>query len=203
MVLVAHDGELGHHRVVVVDSRGHGRSTRDDQPFGYNLMTDDVEAFIADMKTSRIACSPARKISIGEPNSQTANRMTVQMAVAGSPSQNAASNWFGLQGFEYLDLARLGVLGDRDLQQQDAAVVAGLDVLGVQVVAQDELAAEHPTRAFGSDELARAIAEAHGGTLTLENRTDRRGCRVHSSPGTRACGAGSSRSPRAPARTSS
>ena len=36
----------GHHRVVVVDSRGHGRSTRNDQPFGYNLMTDDVVALL-------------------------------------------------------------------------------------------------------------------------------------------------------------
>jgi pimeloyl-ACP methyl ester carboxylesterase len=35
-----------HHRVVVVDSRGHGRSTRDDQPFGYDLMTDDVVALM-------------------------------------------------------------------------------------------------------------------------------------------------------------
>jgi pimeloyl-ACP methyl ester carboxylesterase len=34
------------HRVIVVDSRGHGRSTRDDQPFGYDLMTDDVVALL-------------------------------------------------------------------------------------------------------------------------------------------------------------
>ena len=27
--------------------------------------------------------------------------------------------------------------------------------------------------------LSRQIAEAHGGTLTLENRTDRRGCRAY------------------------
>ena len=30
------------YRVVVMDSRGHGRSTRDDQPFGYELMSSDV-----------------------------------------------------------------------------------------------------------------------------------------------------------------
>jgi pimeloyl-ACP methyl ester carboxylesterase len=30
------------HKVILVDSRGHGRSTRDAQPFGYDLMTDDV-----------------------------------------------------------------------------------------------------------------------------------------------------------------
>lgn len=31
-----------HHRVIVVDSRGHGRSTRNAQPYGYDLMTDDI-----------------------------------------------------------------------------------------------------------------------------------------------------------------
>jgi pimeloyl-ACP methyl ester carboxylesterase len=30
------------YRVVVMDSRGHGRSTRDQQPFGYDLMAGDV-----------------------------------------------------------------------------------------------------------------------------------------------------------------
>ena len=39
-----------HHRVVVVDSRGHGRSTRDSQPFGYDLMTDDVAALLDRLK---------------------------------------------------------------------------------------------------------------------------------------------------------
>src|SRR5262245_39233827 len=33
-----------HHRVIAVDSRGHGRSTRDGRPYGYDLMTDDVVA---------------------------------------------------------------------------------------------------------------------------------------------------------------
>jgi pimeloyl-ACP methyl ester carboxylesterase len=31
-----------HHTVILMDSRGHGRSTRDDRPFGYDLMADDV-----------------------------------------------------------------------------------------------------------------------------------------------------------------
>ena len=31
-----------HYRVIVMDSRGHGRSTRDEQPFGYDLMASDV-----------------------------------------------------------------------------------------------------------------------------------------------------------------
>jgi pimeloyl-ACP methyl ester carboxylesterase len=30
------------HQIVVMDSRGHGRSTRDAQPFGYDLMASDV-----------------------------------------------------------------------------------------------------------------------------------------------------------------
>ena len=30
------------HRVIVMDSRGHGRSTRDSQPYGYALMASDV-----------------------------------------------------------------------------------------------------------------------------------------------------------------
>ena len=31
-----------HHTVIVMDSRGHGRSTRDARPYGYDLMADDV-----------------------------------------------------------------------------------------------------------------------------------------------------------------
>jgi pimeloyl-ACP methyl ester carboxylesterase len=31
-----------HHRVILMDSRGHGRSTRDARPYGYDLMADDV-----------------------------------------------------------------------------------------------------------------------------------------------------------------
>ncbi|CAB3752724.1 alpha/beta fold hydrolase [Paraburkholderia solisilvae] len=34
------------HEVVLVDSRGHGRSTRDAHPFGYDLMADDVVALM-------------------------------------------------------------------------------------------------------------------------------------------------------------
>src|ERR1700754_2699713 len=33
---------MKHHKVVIVDSRGHGRSTRDARAFGYDLMADDV-----------------------------------------------------------------------------------------------------------------------------------------------------------------
>jgi len=31
-----------HYRVIVMDSRGHGRSTRDERPYGYDLMASDV-----------------------------------------------------------------------------------------------------------------------------------------------------------------
>jgi pimeloyl-ACP methyl ester carboxylesterase len=31
-----------HHLVILMDSRGHGRSTRDARPYGYDLMADDV-----------------------------------------------------------------------------------------------------------------------------------------------------------------
>ena len=34
------------HTVIVMDSRGHGRSTRDGRPFGYDLMADDVVSLL-------------------------------------------------------------------------------------------------------------------------------------------------------------
>ena len=34
------------YRVVLIDSRGHGRSTRDEQPYSYNLMSEDVLAVL-------------------------------------------------------------------------------------------------------------------------------------------------------------
>jgi pimeloyl-ACP methyl ester carboxylesterase len=39
-----------HHTVILMDSRGHGRSTRDQRPFGYDLMADDVVALMDDLK---------------------------------------------------------------------------------------------------------------------------------------------------------
>ena len=44
-----------HHQVIVMDSRGHGRSTRDDRPFGYDLMADDVVALLDYLKIQRAA----------------------------------------------------------------------------------------------------------------------------------------------------
>jgi pimeloyl-ACP methyl ester carboxylesterase len=42
-------------RVIVMDSRGHGRSTRDARPFGYDLMADDVLALLDFLKTPKAA----------------------------------------------------------------------------------------------------------------------------------------------------
>jgi hypothetical protein len=39
-----------HHTVMVMDSRGHGRSTRDAQPYSYDLMADDVVALLDALK---------------------------------------------------------------------------------------------------------------------------------------------------------
>lgn len=39
-----------HHTVILMDSRGHGRSTRDARPYGYDLMADDVVALMDSLK---------------------------------------------------------------------------------------------------------------------------------------------------------
>jgi pimeloyl-ACP methyl ester carboxylesterase len=39
-----------HHTVILMDSRGHGRSTRDPRPYGYDLMADDVVALMDVLK---------------------------------------------------------------------------------------------------------------------------------------------------------
>jgi pimeloyl-ACP methyl ester carboxylesterase len=43
------------HRVVVVDSRGHGRSTRSDEPYSYELMASDVVALMDHLKIDKAA----------------------------------------------------------------------------------------------------------------------------------------------------
>lgn len=67
-VLLIHGG-LGHadiwasqvaelsktHKVIVADSRGHGRSTRDAQPFGYDLMASDYLALLDHLKIDKTA----------------------------------------------------------------------------------------------------------------------------------------------------
>jgi pimeloyl-ACP methyl ester carboxylesterase len=42
-----------HHTVIVMDSRGHGRSTRDARPYGYDLMADDVVALMGVLKVPK------------------------------------------------------------------------------------------------------------------------------------------------------
>jgi pimeloyl-ACP methyl ester carboxylesterase len=42
-----------YHRVIVMDSRGHARSTRDAQPYGYDLMADDVVALMDALKVRK------------------------------------------------------------------------------------------------------------------------------------------------------
>lgn len=42
------------HRVIVADSRGHGRSTRSGQPFGYDLMTSDYVALLDYLKLDKV-----------------------------------------------------------------------------------------------------------------------------------------------------
>ncbi|PYY92278.1 alpha/beta hydrolase [Pseudomonas sp. TKO26] len=41
------------HTVISVDSRGHGRSTRDARPYGYDLMADDVVALLDQLQIPR------------------------------------------------------------------------------------------------------------------------------------------------------
>ena len=43
------------HRVVVIDSRGHGRSTRDDRPYSYELMASDVVAVMDHLALDKAA----------------------------------------------------------------------------------------------------------------------------------------------------
>ncbi|KAF1012045.1 MAG: AB hydrolase superfamily protein YdjP [Pseudomonas fluorescens] len=41
------------HTVISLDSRGHGRSSRDEKPYGYDLMADDVVAVLDTLKIPR------------------------------------------------------------------------------------------------------------------------------------------------------
>jgi len=44
-----------HYRVIVMDSRGHGRSSRNAQPYGYDLMASDVLALMDYLKIDKAA----------------------------------------------------------------------------------------------------------------------------------------------------
>jgi pimeloyl-ACP methyl ester carboxylesterase len=39
-----------HHRVIGIDNRGHGRTTRDARPYDYDLMADDIIALMDGLK---------------------------------------------------------------------------------------------------------------------------------------------------------
>src|SRR5437868_3900181 len=61
---LGHSGNWGHqvpelvatgHRVIVIDSRGHGRSTRDARPFSYELMATDMLAVLDRAGVARAA----------------------------------------------------------------------------------------------------------------------------------------------------
>lgn len=45
----------GRYRVIVMDSRGHGRSTRDAKPYGYDLMASDVVGLLDYLKIKKVA----------------------------------------------------------------------------------------------------------------------------------------------------
>jgi pimeloyl-ACP methyl ester carboxylesterase len=47
-------GLMADHLVIVADSRGHGRSTRDAQPYGYDLMASDYVALLDHLKVDRV-----------------------------------------------------------------------------------------------------------------------------------------------------
>jgi pimeloyl-ACP methyl ester carboxylesterase len=44
-----------HYHVIVMDSRGHGRSTRDEKPYGYDLMASDVLGLMDHLKIDKAA----------------------------------------------------------------------------------------------------------------------------------------------------
>ena len=44
-----------HYKVIVMDSRGHGRSTRNEEPYGYDLMASDVVGLLDYLKIDKAA----------------------------------------------------------------------------------------------------------------------------------------------------
>ena len=66
---------------------------------------------------------------------------------------SGADRLLPLVGTADLDLARLGLFGDRNSQCEHPGVVACLDPLSIEVVSQDELPAEHPTWTFRGEKL--------------------------------------------------
>ncbi|MGD0107688.1 MAG: alpha/beta fold hydrolase [Rhodopila sp.] len=52
------------YQVIVMDSRGHGRSTRDDRPYGYDLMADDVVGLLDVLGIKRAASASISRSAI-------------------------------------------------------------------------------------------------------------------------------------------
>jgi len=60
---LGHSGNWGHqvtalvgsgYRTILIDSRGHGRSSRDERPFSYELMAEDVLAVMNELRLERV-----------------------------------------------------------------------------------------------------------------------------------------------------
>src|SRR6185312_1288109 len=87
-----------------------------------------------------------------------ARHVTYPLPECCAPAQPVRWTVLGVDGLRVgiagdLDTAWFGLLGDRDGQPQHPAAVAGLDRVGVQRLAQEQLPAEHPARAFGRHHL--------------------------------------------------
>lgn len=86
----------------------------------------------------------------------TAHQLTLPEAVI-----HQRNNSLGYATPDDLDLAGFGFLGDGNTQGQHPGVVAGLDAVGVEGVAQGQLPGEHPQRPLGDLQLA-LVAVAGG-----------------------------------------
>src|SRR6478609_8237925 len=103
----------------------------------------EVKAYAAGALSGAVACTEWRFAPKRQSTDVPASRSCVEL-----------SGDFLLCPLRFdLDLARLGLFGDRDAQRQDTCVVAGLDMFGVQGVAKDQLAAEDAARPFRGDQL--------------------------------------------------
>ena len=70
-----------HHTVILMDSRGHGRSTRDARPYGYDLMADDVVALL---DTLHVAQGRRGGLERRRASSASTWRSAIRTASAGS-----------------------------------------------------------------------------------------------------------------------
>ena len=105
------------HRTIAIDSRGHGRSTRDPRPYGYDLMADDVLALMdslhipqADLVGWSDGAIIALDLAIRHPTrvrrvfAFAANSVTTGLIPDGDKSPNFA-HFIQRAGGEYRDLS--------------------------------------------------------------------------------------------------